>query len=483
MHLLRRWLIDVPLIRASQLFDKSRSLPTRILPVAALLSVFLAGCGDNSPRYQLLSSSMAPGLMGPTALGQCLNCGGEQSLALDTLRPEFPVRCSGCGGKCWFRGFCRNCDHQCLLDPKTLVPQLAANTFRSEACPQCQFHLELRVSPGRQVRPQTKQADFARFDRIVLENAGRHEIKRIWALPGESVSIEDGDVWVNGELYPKSLAEFRALSVPVSRWGDGSKGWSVAGSLADGPSSSEAKDVLELTAGEALRWQYLKPAPVDVESVDKTQWLTPRHLDDDWFHNQGISYRPARVHDYAVEIAFEAPLEGLIRLRCNYREQWIEWDVQGVSNTQKGTQDANPGSKGSRPVEQQVNLMLAEARATLACVDRQILQHTDMEQRVLPWRASQETDPQLPPPFTQVEIRCLSGRARMRSVQIHRDIHLRTDVPETLTLPISSWRVPLHSYFVLGDNIPVSIDSRNGLEMVSWDQIVGSLPTDQAGGQ
>lgn len=483
MHLLRRWLIDVPLIRASQLFDKSSSLPTRILPIATLLSVFLAGCGDNSPRYQLLSSSMAPGLIGPTALGQCLNCGTDQSLALETLRPEFPVRCFGCGGKCWFRGFCRNCDHQCLLDPKTLVPQLSANTFRSEACPQCQLNLELRVSPGRQVKPEPKPAKFARFDRIVLENADRHEIKRIWALPGESVSIEDGDVWVNGELYPKSLAEFRALSVPVSHWGDGSKGWNVEGSLADGASSAETNDVLELTAGEALRWQYLKPAPVDVESVDTSQWLTPSHLDDDWLHNQGISYRPARVHDYAVEIVIEPPFEGLIRFRCNYRGQWIEWDVQGVSNTQKGTHDTTPSSKNSRAAEQQVSPMLAEGRATLACVDRRIMQHTDMEQRVLHWRASQETEPHLPPAFTQVEIRCLSGRTRLRSVQIHRDIHLRTDAPETLRSPVSAWKVPLHSYFVLGDNIPVSIDSRNGLGMVSWDLIVGSLPADQDGGQ
>src|SRR5439155_26273766 len=54
-------------------------------------------------------------------------------------------------------------------------------------------------------------------------------VKRVIGLPGESVQVRDGDVYIDHEIARKTLAELRALRIPVfdNNYQPGDGGWAV----------------------------------------------------------------------------------------------------------------------------------------------------------------------------------------------------------------------------------------------------------------
>ena len=53
---------------------------------------------------------------------------------------------------------------------------------------------------------------LTRWRRVVFDYQDSRYIKRIVGLPGEQIAIEDGELFVDGELYQKDLQEFDQLS-------------------------------------------------------------------------------------------------------------------------------------------------------------------------------------------------------------------------------------------------------------------------------
>src|SRR5262249_17784168 len=54
-----------------------------------------------------------------------------------------------------------------------------------------------------------------RWEVVVFRLFGFTFIKRIIGLPGETVEIRDGDIWINGALVRKTLGECRQMRIPV----------------------------------------------------------------------------------------------------------------------------------------------------------------------------------------------------------------------------------------------------------------------------
>jgi type IV secretory pathway protease TraF len=55
-----------------------------------------------------------------------------------------------------------------------------------------------------------------RFDIVVVRSRTGLVVKRLVGLPGETVGIAEGDLWINGKRLCKSLEEFRKVAVLVS---------------------------------------------------------------------------------------------------------------------------------------------------------------------------------------------------------------------------------------------------------------------------
>jgi len=96
-------------------------------------------------------------------------------------------------------------------------------------CPACGFAENLfhlaQLLPGERIVIDRLTPNFKRFDTIVFRNPespSRWNLKRIVALPGETVAFRDGNLWINGTLYRKTLEEQRktAIPYPFGRWID-----------------------------------------------------------------------------------------------------------------------------------------------------------------------------------------------------------------------------------------------------------------------
>jgi signal peptidase I len=113
-------------------------------------------------------SSMAPTLQGPRRMFRCDACQFEFPVALDQLIDDDRAVCPRCG-----QSSARRCDHPDLRGDRLLVDRTA-------------FVL-------RQPR---------RWEVVVFrapEDANQLFVKRIVGLPGETVAIRNGEVWINCE--------------------------------------------------------------------------------------------------------------------------------------------------------------------------------------------------------------------------------------------------------------------------------------------
>jgi signal peptidase I len=134
--------------------------------------------------YQVVSGSMAPTLLGPHFDMVCPDCGCP--LACDSSTPPRGRRavCPNCG--------CREewpAPDSALAGDRLLVDKW---TFRTR-------------SPQRWEVVAVRQPD----------HAARVAIKRVVGLPGESIELRDGDLYIDGRIQRKPFTQQRATAVLV----------------------------------------------------------------------------------------------------------------------------------------------------------------------------------------------------------------------------------------------------------------------------
>jgi signal peptidase I len=133
--------------------------------------------------YIVPTGSMAPTLLGQHRTLTCPNCGDRLDLGADAGGTAGSPTCPNCGATTGFRSEVETAGDRLLVQ---------------------KFLFDLR-SPRR-------------WESIVFQNpsdATQAYVKRVVGLPGESVLIRDGDLWINGELARKTPAERRSLAIPV----------------------------------------------------------------------------------------------------------------------------------------------------------------------------------------------------------------------------------------------------------------------------
>src|SRR5262245_26676594 len=123
------------------------------------------------------------------------------------------------------------------------------------------------------------------------EDATQLWVKRVVGLPGETISLDDGDVLLNGEIARKSLLEQRALRQQV----DAGDGEDQRTRLVDGVSYRTSSRWVVNGAGE-IEYQHVPIGPITDESG----------------YNQGPAPPVNRVAD--IMLTFNARLAGEGRL-------------------------------------------------------------------------------------------------------------------------------------------------------------------------
>jgi len=378
----------------------------------------------------IVGPSMAPALLGPHYRVVCRQCG-------------FRFVCDAENDAADLRIWCPNCGY-------------AGNSVAAQS-----------ALPGERVLIH-RTAFCARRPRrgevVAFRRPGRETevtIKRVLGLPGESVQIVEGDVYIDGQIVRKSLAEQLAVAQLVYD--------------ADHPPATEA--------GLPARWEaqgmwgtgqgrFAHPATSPAEQID---WLTYRHwqrlpgdprrtrpapVEDLCAYNQTQPRRREDVHEITdLMLTFrlvETFGAGALIVRATDGSQRFEVRLDAAQRRYEVFHDGEP-LPGTRRRLQRV---LENMEFCVSLFDQQFLLAVDGKTEVVWPYVRPETHPR--PSVEPLAIGSKGLGVRLEQVRVYRDIYY--------TVPIgledrpglgSAYRLDYDEYYVLGDNSPVSDDSRS----------------------
>jgi signal peptidase I len=290
----------------------------------------------------------------------------------------------------------------------------------------------------------------------------RLAVKRVVGLPGERLSIRHGDLYVDGLLVRKSLEQLRSLAVLVHDSAyepppeqDLDFGWRPA-VLPSGWSR------------QADGWAF---QPLGAQAGDGLVYA--REIADDYGYNRGRTNVPHRAGDLLLVCTLQSDWRGgaLTFMMAGGEDRF----TVRLSSSERNGRLARNG----RDVAGFALPVAAYARGVrfeLAHCDRQILLAVD-RQVVLeyalpdPARAGSLRDRPVPHLALASEGMAVTGCR----LQLYRDLHYTGPNPLD-----AAWAfpgpVPPGHVFVLGDNVPISVDSRQWSEPgLPLERIVGRV--------
>jgi signal peptidase I len=399
------------------------------------------------------TGSMAPALTGNHRAGPCPRCGYP-------VRVGFPT---GGGARDHFAHVgCPNCGHRFSLadardlnGDRLLVDKNVFNVRRPRRWEMAVFHC-----------PDTDPKEFR-----------RPYVKRVLGLPGETITVLDGEVYADGELTRKGLAELRETRVPVfdlSHLPDPG-GWNVrflVEPAENDPRLPPTPDRHPEPADESV----LKGGELTLDATGPrtSAGVTYRHfnLDDRkeepvraWTSYDGVPRSLAQLpaaHDFSVEFQVEVVTAGAeasfaVRLLDGADAVHAEVSVGPRAGGRAGL-----GRDGHGPLGAAGGVALEPGRTyrvEFSFVDRRVILAVDGRVVVPP--------ADLPPAAKRNDVRrplqlgARGCRLVVRDLRLYRDVHY-TQFGEHGTQPPHGRPAVLGpaEYFMLGDNSANSQDSR-----------------------
>jgi signal peptidase I len=393
--------------------------------------------------YIVPTGSMAPTLLGQHRELVCASCGSRFAMGMDD---------HGYLG----RAVCPNCGHADI--------DLTAASERDGDRLLVVKHLYDWRSPRR-------------YEVVVFQNPtlpSQAYVKRIVGLPGETVQVRDGDLFINGEIARKDLEEQRAMRLAVydhefqpldatryPRW---------QARVGRGPRERTSGWSAEGNAYEHHRPERAGPGATD--------WIEYRHFDPD----RG-TYGPVRDHtpyngtrgtgEHVVrDLMLEArvrPGPGVKALVLRFQGQgesvWVSipTDSQGpIKVRHNGRPVVDPPSL--RPLPTTAVTDAAGDLLEASWFDRRLTVALNGELLFQPLDLDLAPAGQVSGPFgSPLALGIVGDGATVRGLKVFRDIYYTSPQaePSRPTFGIDRpWRLGAGEYFVLGDNSPVSFDSR-----------------------
>lgn len=307
-------------------------------------------------------------------------------------------------------------------------------------------------------------------------------VKRVVGLPGESIRIALGDVWINGKVARKSLAEQRAMRIPIHdhqflpRDSDRVPRWVFR----------RGRFGERLPTGWRTEGTRFVHGPVE-PPLDRYDWVDYRH----WDPNRG---RYAPVHDFiayngsdtrgenlvpdlmiATEVQFGPDARAVaIRLEAGSDRFLVELPIGPeelpVVRRNGRTQPLAHSRAGlTRPeVPWLLEVSAMDRRLTVAVNGRLLFDPIDYE------------DPRVGPgpSDSPLAIGVQGGAVTLDQVRVYRDVYYTASLafsPRRASGVVAPYKLGPDEFFVLGDNSPVSNDSRfwSGDPVVPADYFLG----------
>lgn len=300
-------------------------------------------------------------------------------------------------------------------------------------------------------------------------------LKRVAGMPGESVRIDKGDIFIDGKRIVKNDKDRKAMSVRVydqsfpsdddfryPRWrftatdSGQSTGWEF----------SEKKS--------ALIFQASTP---DKESPQMWDWTNYRHLCPDRGEygpvRDFLAYEGRNIggQNLVGDLWFEADLELdgcqslAFRLSADDIEIILEFDLRNVSSMPTGVVKINGEIMGLSWRKPSALNVLRSAEHEVSWVDHQLEYRINGDLIFEPLRVENTF---IKPPIlsfrdSPIGIGLIGGQGKIRNFRLFRDIYITNRLANEPVIGFGvrePVRLPPDGYFLLGDNSGFSLDSR-----------------------
>ncbi len=297
-------------------------------------------------------------------------------------------------------------------------------------------------------------------------------VKRVVGLPGEAIQIVDGDLVVDGRVARKSLREQRAMRILLfdndytpadadrfPRWafrGDRYKRAVKSGWRAEGPAF-----VHEMTP----------------TSDGREDWLEYRHWDPDRGrygpvrdfcpYNGGEVRGDNVVRDLMIEADVSArPDVRSVAIRIDHG---VDHFAINVPVDGRGRPEVRRNGRVMDVVAPRLGIASSPAasprfhRLEASAIDRRISVALDGEPLFEPIDYEEAGGSALGAPASPIALGALGGSMEVRRLRVYRDIYYTGQLALGARRPFGvaePYRLEADEFFVLGDNSPVSNDSR-----------------------
>lgn len=409
------------------------------------------------------------------------------SMATSLLGAHCEIRCTTCGFE-YALGPDQSTTH---ADAPFILPTQAV-------CPNCHTSVPLRpedvaAKAGDRILVHKWPYDFhgwlgpRRWDVIVFKDpadATQNYIKRLVALPGESVEIADGDLFIDGAIARKPAAVQRVMWLPVF---DQSHPPMAAPAGRRSPWRA-------IQGGDAPGWHGLESRVVHYDGLDAV--------------SRTLVFRPQRTSLYAEDMAGynggssnvtygDVRIVGELTLHAGDGALELKIERPGATFTAQITAGGDAilwmreaGGRGDVPIGEAHGLRVGPGRPVrleFAHVDYRAYLALDGAE-VIATRKDQydarlakiRSEPRWSP--VALELRAQSLKFTLRGLRVDRDVHYTYRPGLTQRADVGHpFQLRAGEFFVLGDNSARSHDSREWTRVGNWLQRAADLGEYQIG--
>ena len=319
------------------------------------------------------------------------------------------------------------------------------------ACPLCaepSVPLEsLRRQPSDRLWVDRSSLQFRgprRWELVVARNPHNGAelcIKRIVGLPEESVALRGGNVVIDGAVVVKSLDKRHALRQLVHREGASYPHWQ--------PASQTGWQFKE------NKWQH------QARQKNVSHWLTYQHpqaqpLTDDVTYNAGLMRQLNLVDEFMFSTKIRVQGAGTLSLRIDDGTATAQVDLHLPGGKVTVTESKHRGAPLQLSERGKQRLLSGEVLLEFSNFDHQLLLLIDGQIELRrPWPDTKAAGSNRPAAIGARGIDLQVGE-----LTLYRDVYHSPHAANALPSQAHRWQLGSNEYFLLGDNAPISLDSR-----------------------